>query len=208
MIVAGAPYAAAGKMHPRIANIRRTIGTRPENQRHHKLKLMLERDAHECLNAVYQEAQIRNRGTCALSTRTLRQQRNSLKKKALIVFAIVAFAASSPCFSMDPRTYASLRRLDPDVRLEQVCDLAAMERIRKEKREFHPDRAKSDITTHPLHLGDTLRAAGGAFRSKGNWYELSFVCTAASDHLRVVSLNYMIGKLIPESRWDDYGLWR
>lgn len=109
---------------------------------------------------------------------------------------------------MDPRTYASLRRLDPDTRLEQVCDLAAMERIHKERHELRPDRAKSDVISHPLHMGDALRADGGAFRSNGNWYKLSFVCKASPDHLKVTSFNYEIGKLIPQSQWGDYGLWR
>ena len=120
----------------------------------------------------------------------------------------VALGTTAPCSAMDSRTYASLRRLDPDLRIEQVCDLAAMERIHKERQELRPDRAKSDVISHPLHMGDTLRADGGAFRSNGSWYKLSFVCKTSPDHLKVTSFNYEIGKLIPESRWGDYGLWR
>jgi hypothetical protein len=127
--------------------------------------------------------------------------------KAILGFVILS-SLTSEAMAMDQRTYASLRRLDPDLRLEQVCDLAAMEHIGRETHKFRPDRAKSDITSHPAHLGDILQAPGAAFRSNGNWYELSFVCRASSDHLEVKAFKYEIGKMIPESQWDDYGLWR
>jgi Domain of Unknown Function (DUF930) len=96
----------------------------------------------------------------------------------------------------------------PDRGAGQVCDIEAMLRIGGESPPYHPDRAKSDMITHPQHLRDILRASGAAFRSKGHWYAFSFVCTASSDHLKVLAFDYHIGKLIPESDWPDYGLWR
>lgn len=114
----------------------------------------------------------------------------------------------TPSVALDERTYASLRGLDPSMRLEQVCDIEAMHRIAREDRHFHPDRAKSNVIFPPQHLGDVLEASGAAFRSDGNWYALSFVCKASSDHLRVITFNYRIGDLIPISKWNDYGLWR
>jgi hypothetical protein len=122
-------------------------------------------------------------------------------------FAII-LNTITPSFGMDPRTYASLRRLDPDLRLEQICDLAAMEHITREMRHFRPDRAKSYVTSAPDHLGDMLQARGAAFRSGGDWYGLSFICKASSDHLKVLAFDYKVGKLIPESDWPTYGLWR
>ena len=121
---------------------------------------------------------------------------------------IAACFATTPAFAFDSRAAAGLRRLDPQMRLEQVCDLEAMERIGRESTQFRPDRAKSDIISHPQHIGDTLKAAGAAFRSKKNWYAFSFVCTATPDHMKVISFDYTIGDLIPEEKWNDYGLWR
>ena len=109
---------------------------------------------------------------------------------------------------MDPRFAASLKRLDPTTRLEQVCDLEAMNRISRDANPFHPDRAKTDVLTHPVHVGDTVRGAGGAFRSKGQWYSFSFTCKGSPDHMRVVSFSYKIGHPIPESKWASLGLWR
>ena len=109
---------------------------------------------------------------------------------------------------MDPRFAASLKKLDPETRLEQVCDLEAMSRIDREGNPYHPDRAKTDVISHPQHLGDTVSGKGGAFRSKGRWYSFSFACKGSPDHMKVLSFSYKIGELIPESKWAALGLWR
>lgn len=59
----------------------------------------------------------------------------------------------------------------------------------------------------PEHLGDTLKALGAAFRSKGSWYAFTFVCKGSADHLGVRSFEYRIGDIIPKSKWADYDLW-
>jgi hypothetical protein len=127
-----------------------------------------------------------------------------------LILATGLFSAplsSRPSLAFDSRAYASLRQLDPAMRLEQICDMAAMDRIGRADKRFHPDRAKSNVIVPPQHLGDLLKAAGAAFRSNGRWYALSFVCGASPDHFKVTSFNYSIGDLIPNSKWDDYGLW-
>jgi hypothetical protein len=121
---------------------------------------------------------------------------------------IIACFLIAPAIAFDSRAYAGLHRLDPQMRLEQICDLEAMERIGKENRRFRPDRAKSDVISHPQHLGDILKASGAAFRSNNNWYTLSFICKASPDHMKVLSFEYTIGGLIPQSKLSDYDLWR
>jgi hypothetical protein len=128
-----------------------------------------------------------------------------------ITFAAMVATAQAvfmPAFAFDARTAKGLLRLDPNMRLEQVCDLAAMERIGKESAEFHPDRAKSDVVTPPNHLGNILKADGAAFRSDHKWRRFSFTCEATEDHMKVIAFSYSIGEAIPESQWNDYGLWR
>jgi hypothetical protein len=115
--------------------------------------------------------------------------------------------AATPAYAADASYLRSLARLDPQTRLEQVCDVAAMDRIRRDT-QFSPDRAKSSITREPTTDGHTLIAKGAAFRSNGRWYELSFVCKGTPDHMAVASFAYRIGKVIPEARWQEYGLWR
>ncbi len=128
-------------------------------------------------------------------------------KTLLIAFGL-AVAAITPTFAADPRFIASLSRLDPATRLEQICDLEAMTRVGESNRAYHVDRAKSDVLSTPKHQGDTLVAKGAAFRSSGKWYQFSYICKASPDHTRVLSFTHQVGSAIPESKWASYGLWK
>lgn len=121
---------------------------------------------------------------------------------------MVVLLSVAPAAAMDARFAASLQKLDPQTRLEQVCDLEAMTRIDRDSSPHHPDRAKTDVVSHPKHSGHTVKGSGGAFRSKGRWYSFSFECKGTPDHMKVLSFSYKIGELIPESKWAAYGLWR
>ncbi|EGP09698.1 DUF930 domain-containing protein [Afipia clevelandensis] len=129
-----------------------------------------------------------------------------MKKTALLL--LVTLLPVTSALAIDPRFAASLKKLDPDTRLEQVCDLEAMNRIDRDPNPYHPDRAKTDAVSLPVHAGDTVTGKGGAFRSKGRWYSFSFACKGSPDHMKVLSFSYKIGDLIPESRWASLGLWR
>jgi hypothetical protein len=118
--------------------------------------------------------------------------------------AAILLVFASPC---QADIQSSLSRLDPQTRLEQVCDLEIMSRIKRTGR-YLPDRAKSYVTSEPKTAGHTLVAKGAAFRSGGKWYELSFTCRGSEDHLKVLSIDYHIGKLIPDTKWGGYGLWK
>lgn len=121
---------------------------------------------------------------------------------------VFAALAVTPALANDARFIASLARLDPQTRLEQMCDYEAMTRIGRRGQPYRPDRAKSDVVTPPRRLGDTLAGTGGAFRSDGHWYQFSFTCKTSPDHLRVLSFDYQVGAMIPEAKWNGYGLWR
>jgi hypothetical protein len=97
--------------------------------------------------------------------------------------------------------------LAPAERLEQLCDYAAMTRIRGEKGEFRPDRAVANAMAEPSMQGDTLEVSGGAFRSKKKWYALTYRCVATPDHMKIVSFSYSVGGEIPEAKWASFGLW-
>jgi hypothetical protein len=109
---------------------------------------------------------------------------------------------------MDPRFLASLKRLDPETRLDQVCDYEAMLRLGRDLHGFHPDRAKAEVISKPIRTRNSVKATGGAFRSAGRRYVRSYACQATSDQMKVTSLSYQVGKLIPSSDWSKYGLWR
>jgi len=108
----------------------------------------------------------------------------------------------------ESRIEHALQMLAPAERLEQLCDYTAMLRIRKGSGHFRPDRAIANATAEPRIRHDTIVAKGGAFRSRGKWYALSFACTATPDHMAVVSFHYTIGPEIPETKWASDGLWQ
>jgi Domain of Unknown Function (DUF930) len=118
--------------------------------------------------------------------------------------ALVAAQAAAA----ESRFERALQTLAPAERLEQLCDYTAMIRIRKATGKFRPDRAVANAMSEPRIHDNTIVAKGGAFRSHGKWYALSFVCTATPDHMAVVSFHYTIGPEIPAAKWASDGLWR
>ena len=118
-----------------------------------------------------------------------------------------AFVMTSYAAAADARFEKSLRQLGPAERLEQLCDYTAMTQIRRESRDYRPDRAVANAMTDAHVTENTVQAKGGAFRSRGKWYGLSYTCTASPDHLKILTFQYVIGQEIPETKWAGYGLW-
>ena len=132
-----------------------------------------------------------------------------LRTVGLAIGAAAVFAAQivTPVLAADEKFEKSLLMLDPSERLEQLCDYTAMAQIRKDDKNFRPDRAVANAMVEPLVSHDTLQTKGGAFRSRGKWYSLAYTCAATPDHMTVVSFQYSIGPEIPETKWAGYGLW-
>ncbi len=82
-----------------------------------------------------------------------------------------------------------------------------MKRIKQEKK-VPDDRARGSASADPKTEVHKLTATGGAFRSKGDWYELSYICNTSQDHMKVLSFVYQIGNAIPKTKWVDFGLWQ
>ena len=89
----------------------------------------------------------------------------------------------------------------------QLCDYTAMQHIRRDHRQFRPDRAVADARSRVYIDKNTVEAKGGAFRSKRKWYALSYKCTGGADNMKVLSFKYKIGAEIPQSKWALYSLW-
>lgn len=121
---------------------------------------------------------------------------------------VAATLLSAQAAAGDARFERSLKLLDPTERLTQLCDYTAMSYIRKDARHFRPDRALAGARAEPQLQHDTVEAKGGAFRSHGKWYELSYTCTGTPDHMQVTSFRYSIGAEIPETKWASFGLWQ
>jgi len=120
----------------------------------------------------------------------------------------LSLLVTAQAFAAEGGFERALRMLAPDERLEQLCDYTAMKRIRKESGEFRPDRAVANATAEPRIHDHTIVAKGGAFRSRGKWYALSFTCAAAPDRMTVEKFHYSIGPEIPAAKWASDGLWQ
>ncbi len=128
-----------------------------------------------------------------------------MRRPALAIGIVMLMGASTA--TAENRFERSLRLLSPGERLVQLCDYAAMKLIRKEHRQYRPDRAVADARSRPIINKNTVEATGGAFRSRRKWYALSYACTASPESLKVLSFKYKIGAEIPQSKWATYSLW-
>lgn len=118
-----------------------------------------------------------------------------------------AMVIATQAAASDARFEKSLQKLEPAERLEQLCDYTAMIQIRRESKNFRPDRAVANAMSEAQITKDTVQAKSGAFRSRGKWYSLAYSCTANPEHLKVLTFRYTIGSEIPETKWASYGLW-
>lgn len=129
--------------------------------------------------------------------------------KSLILAAGLILSVTSVAHAeMSKSLEKDLRSLTMGDRLEQVCDIRAMEDIAKDKtgKKHDPDRALAYGIKDPVVKGDTLIVEGGALRSHGRWHSLSYNCTASPDHMKVIHFEYVLGPYIPQSEWEKYGL--
>jgi hypothetical protein len=125
--------------------------------------------------------------------------------RAVIAWALLAPVATVAS-AIDAKVERMLRQLDPDARFEQVCDLEAARRISKDKA-YRPERAIVSALGEPKIAATTMSGSGGAFKSKGQWYQFSFKCETTADHMQVQSFSFQIGEPIPQEQWEKSGLW-
>jgi hypothetical protein len=123
-----------------------------------------------------------------------------------VALALAVCFLCEPAFANDSKVERMLQQLDPDARFEQVCDLEAMRHISKDKA-YRPERTIVSALANPQVAGTTMSGAGGAFLSKGKWYQFSFKCETSSDHMTVQTFSFKIGDPIPAEQWEKSGLW-
>ncbi|MCF3643261.1 DUF930 domain-containing protein [Rhizobium sp. TRM95111] len=109
----------------------------------------------------------------------------------------------------DPRSreaLAGLGQLAPGLRIEQLCNLEAMEQVHRWKPAIEPDFLVAYAMADTELFGRTLSAPGGAFRSKRHWYGIGFDCTVSADLASVAAFAFRMGAEIPESEWESHML--
>ena len=123
----------------------------------------------------------------------------------LIVAIIAIFACLSVSYARTSNTQQMLT-LSPETRLEQRCNARAMGAVEREHRDFHPDEFVAYAFADPLVHGNSIKASGGAVRSRGKWFHVSYECQTSADGLDVESFSYSLGAVIPRDVWADHFL--
>lgn len=128
----------------------------------------------------------------------------SICYKIAFYLALTSVGTSS-ALALSPQEATQLEKLDPQTRIEQRCDIEAMNRLGKESR-WRPDKVLAYAFSDPVMSKHTVKAKGAAFRSGGNWYRLSYTCKTQDDFLTIKSFEYKTGDLIPRKDWDRHYL--
>ena len=124
----------------------------------------------------------------------------------LCALALSPLCAAS-AFAIDARIRNELEKLTPEERLEQRCDMEAMDRIGSGKDGFRPDKVIAYAFGDPKLEGTTFKTKGAVFRSKGEWFRLSYKCEASDDRLEVTAFKYKVGDIVPHEEWAAHYLY-
>jgi hypothetical protein len=99
-----------------------------------------------------------------------------------------------------------MMKLSPETRVEQRCDARAMGAVQREHKGFKPDEFVAYAFADPVLRGSKISAPGGAIRSNGKWYRLSYTCETTAEGLEVVAFGYQLGAEVPRSEWESHFL--
>jgi hypothetical protein len=127
-----------------------------------------------------------------------------MKLFALIV-AVAAILGAPAGHARTSRSEQMLK-LTPETRLEQRCNSRAMGAVSREHKGFKPDEFVAYAFAETAIRGSQIKAPGGALRSGGNWYKVSYTCETSPDGMEVRSFSYQLGELVPRKDWDEHFL--
>ena len=121
-----------------------------------------------------------------------------------LLATLAGLPAAMPAFAIDANVLRQLNVLAPEERLEQRCDIEAMERIAKEQKGMKPDKVIAYAFGDPDVAPDSINASGAVFRSGGEWYRLRYKCQIAPSTLGIRNFDYKVGDKVPEAQWAKH----
>ena len=126
--------------------------------------------------------------------------------KLLELLIVGAVFCAMPANAMTALEIAQLKKLDPATRLEQRCDVEAMEVINRSEAGFSPDKVLAYAFSEPTIKPQSIVAKGAALRSRNQWYRLSYSCKTDTDRMTILSFKYKLGDIVPHDQWDAHYL--
>ncbi|MGO6966561.1 DUF930 domain-containing protein [Rhizobium leguminosarum] len=109
----------------------------------------------------------------------------------------------------DPRSRRAreaLRGLAGSERNLQLCDLEALEQVRRAQPAMAPDALAPYAMAAEKVSGNSVEVKGGAFRSKRKWYNIQFKCELDAGSGKIVSFAFLVGDAIPRDEWQEHNL--
>jgi len=109
----------------------------------------------------------------------------------------------------DPRSRRAreaLRGLAGSERKLQLCDLEAMEQVRRAQPAMAPDALAPYAMAAEKVSGNSVEVKGGAFRSKRKWYNIQFKCELDAGSGKIASFAFLVGDAIPQGEWQEHNL--
>ncbi|KQY73368.1 hypothetical protein ASD52_27530 [Ensifer sp. Root142] len=103
----------------------------------------------------------------------------------------------------DPRVKQAMGQLPVKQRIKQLCSIEAMEQIRNQRPNDVIDLFTAFGPVGGFISKDGMDASGGAYRSKGNWYDFDFKCRVDLEKLEVTSFSFAIGNIVPKTAWKS-----
>lgn len=122
------------------------------------------------------------------------------------VTATQYFAAAVLDDPHNRKTLKKLASLGSDERLIQLCNIEAMEQLRRWKAGFVPDQVVAYATADPSLKAGSIEATGAAVHAGETWYRLSFSCASTPDLGRIASFAFTLGRPIPKQQWEQDSL--
>jgi hypothetical protein len=101
---------------------------------------------------------------------------------------------------------AAMKTLAADERIIQLCNIEAMEQVRRARAALKPDYVIAYAMADLKLSAHEVDAEGGAFLSHRNWYGLKFRCGVSPDDSKVVAFAFLVGEPIPKSQWASHNL--
>jgi Domain of Unknown Function (DUF930) len=109
----------------------------------------------------------------------------------------------------DPRSEdarKTLPLLAGDERMEQLCAIEVMAQINAWNSSLRPDHVVAYAMAETKVSRHALLADGAAFHSDQKWYKIRFKCGLTADHTKVVSLEFVVGDVVPRNEWERHSL--
>lgn len=100
----------------------------------------------------------------------------------------------------------ALQQLGYDERVVQLCTVEALEQIAALGLDYRPDMLSPYAFAEARIAGLALTASGAAFRSRDQWYALSFKCAVTRSLDNIASFEFKPGDPIPPEEWESHNL--